>query len=173
MLAALDLLLALGPQRGSSASNDLQLLALVIEAYEKDRWGPSTSPMPLAPSASAWISRGSPSVAWSPSSEAATRVEAFVRHLMGTSDTEGAERVPTALFTIGYEERCIDDLLWVLRVRPGRRPQGSRFNAKTQEGRRAARLAAPSASLHCHPCWRQPADLRWPHDTSARPRAST
>ena len=37
-LAALDGLLDVEPQPGSPEDDDLQLLALVIEAYEKERW---------------------------------------------------------------------------------------------------------------------------------------
>ena len=37
-LAALDGLLSVEPQPGSPEADDLQLLALVIEAYEKERW---------------------------------------------------------------------------------------------------------------------------------------
>lgn len=37
-LAALDRLLDLAPQPGTPEADDLQLLALVIETYEKTRW---------------------------------------------------------------------------------------------------------------------------------------
>jgi HTH-type transcriptional regulator / antitoxin HigA len=37
-LATLDGLLCVDPQPGSPEADDLQLLALVIEAYEKERW---------------------------------------------------------------------------------------------------------------------------------------
>ena len=37
-MAAIDGLLYVEPQPGSPEADDLQLLALVIEAYEKERW---------------------------------------------------------------------------------------------------------------------------------------
>ena len=37
-LAALDRLMEIDPESGTPEADDLQLLALVIEAYEKERW---------------------------------------------------------------------------------------------------------------------------------------
>lgn len=45
-LAALDRLLALEPQSGTPEADDLQLLALLVETYEKVRW-PIDLPDPI------------------------------------------------------------------------------------------------------------------------------